>query len=177
MKNQRSTRRSFPGRLMLDDWLALPGFARRDLIDRAACELLHCQALCASKECQRHRTCCGDDAAACKARLWQRAAWHRMTLRRALCRLGALAGLRGTEGEADKNAAKRLVWSAGLDDPWHAPELFPGEVQVQLPSVVFAGLDPAIPRAVATPCQLNRDGGTSPAMTGGDDMVGFEEAI
>jgi hypothetical protein len=44
MKNKRSTQRSFPGRLMLEDWLALPGFARRDMIHRAERELLHCHA-------------------------------------------------------------------------------------------------------------------------------------
>jgi hypothetical protein len=109
MKTKRSTQRSFPGRLMLEDWLALPGFARRDLSHRAACELLHCHRLCAGKQCQRHRTCCGDDAAACKTRLWQRAAWHRMTLRRELCRLGTLAGLGGTERETSKKRRKALA--------------------------------------------------------------------
>ena len=132
MKTKRSTQRSFPGRLMLEDWLALPGFARRDMISRVACELLHCHRLCAGKQCQRHRTCCGDDAAACKARLWQRAAWHRMTLRRELSRLARLAGLGGTERETSKNAAKLFVsTAAGLNDPWHAPPLFPGEIAVQ----------------------------------------------
>jgi hypothetical protein len=129
MKNKRATQRSFPGRLTLADWLALPGFARRDMISRAACALLHCHRLCAGKACQRHRTCCGDDAAACKERLWQRATWHRMTLRRELCRLGTLAGLGGTDSETSQNTAKSFVWSTGLDDPWHAPEFFPGETQ------------------------------------------------
>jgi hypothetical protein len=97
MKNRRSTQRSFPGRLTLEDWLALPSLGRRDMVDRAACELLQCHRLCAGKQCRRHRTCCGDDAAACKEQLWQRTTRRPMTLRRELSRLGYLAGLGGKE--------------------------------------------------------------------------------
>jgi hypothetical protein len=125
MKTKRATSRSFPGRLTFEEWIALPSLGRRDLIDRAACELLACHRLCAGKDCQRHRTCCGDNAAACKARLWRRANWHPMTLRREIGRLNTLAWLGGS-GCSLQDAAKRLRWTSALYEPWNAPEGFPG---------------------------------------------------
>jgi hypothetical protein len=127
MKNKRSTHRSFPGRLTLEDWRALPGFARRDMIHRAECELLHCHALCAGKQCRRHRTCCADDAIECERSLWQRALPNPRPLRRELARLYSLARLRGPERETCKGALRSFAWTAGLYDPWNAPALFPGE--------------------------------------------------
>jgi hypothetical protein len=127
MKNKRSTQRSFPGRLMLEDWLALPGFARRDMIHRAECELLRCHALCPSKQCRRHRACCADDAVECERSLWQRALPNPRPLRQELARLYGLAKLRGQERETYKDTLRSFAWTAGLNDPWHAPALFPGE--------------------------------------------------
>jgi hypothetical protein len=126
MKSKRSTHRSFPGRLTLEEWIALPGLGRRDLIDRAGCELLACHQLCAGKDCQRHRTCCGDNAAACKERLWRLANWHPMTLRREIGRLGTLAWLGEGGRETSQGAAKSLRWTSALHEPWNAPEVFPG---------------------------------------------------
>ncbi len=139
MKNKRSTSRSFPGALTLEEWLELPGLGRRDMIRRAQCELLHCHRLCAGKACRRHRTCCGDDALACKARLWQHAPSRPMTLRRELRRLEQLGGLPGPERGIERGGGKRgartvdrrLLWTAGLYDPWDAPALFPGAMLIR----------------------------------------------
>ena len=137
MKTKRSSQRSFPGRLTLEEWLALPGLGRRDMIHRAQCELLHCQALCAGRQCRRHRTCCGDDVLACRERLWQRAPSRPLALRRELRRLENLGGLPGPARGIDRGGGKsvarsvdtRVLWTATFYDPWNAPALFPGETQ------------------------------------------------
>jgi hypothetical protein len=121
MKNKRSTQRSFPGRLTLEEWSALPHLGRRDMIHRAECELLHCHRLCASKVCHRHRACCADDALECERSLWQRALLHPRTLRRELARLYDLAKLPGPDRGIRKNTLNRAFWTAGLDGPWNAP--------------------------------------------------------
>lgn len=135
MKNKRSTQRSFPGRLTLEEWLALPGLGRRDMILRAQCELLRCHRRCASKDCRRHRACCRDDARACKERLWRRAPTRPKTLRREFRRLENLHGLPGPERGSDggKTVARRLLWSAVLYERWNAPPLFPGELARPVP--------------------------------------------
>jgi hypothetical protein len=97
MKSRRQTNRSFPGRLTLNEWLELPYLVRLDLAWRAQCELLNCHRLCAHKQCQRHRTCCGDDAMACERRLWQIPKTRPKTLRRESGRLTDLAKLRGPD--------------------------------------------------------------------------------
>jgi|SRR5580698_1206790 hypothetical protein len=122
MKNKRSTNRSFPGRLMLEEWIGLPDIGRRDMILRAECELLACHRLCASKQCQRHRTCCADDSAGCQRGLWQRARSNSTpSLRRELSRLKDLIGLRGQGRKTRKNTSERAFWTAGMDGPWDAP--------------------------------------------------------
>jgi len=126
MKNRRSTQRSFPGRLTLEEWLALPDLGRRDMIHRAQCEVLHCHRLCADKECRRHRACCGDDSTACERRLRRQLRAGCAASLLELERLENLCGLPGLEREIERSAAKRMLWTAALYDPWHAPALFPG---------------------------------------------------
>jgi hypothetical protein len=98
MKSRRTTRRSFPGRLTLEEWLALPYLGRLDLTRRAQCELFGCQRLCASKQCRRHHTCCGDDAQACEQRLWHLTKPKPKTMWRESGRLSDLAKLPGPDG-------------------------------------------------------------------------------
>jgi hypothetical protein len=100
MKSKRTTNRSFPGRLTLEEWLGLPFLGRLDLMRRAQCELLDCHRLCERKQCRRHRTCCGDDSMACERRLWQLPKTRPKTLRRESARLDDLARLRGPDGVA-----------------------------------------------------------------------------
>jgi hypothetical protein len=121
MKNKRATHRSFPGRLTLEEWIALPDLGRRDMIYRAECELLGCHRLCASKPCLRHRTCCADDAMACERSLWQCVLSNPKMLRRELARLYGLAKLGGSGRKTSKDAARRAFWITGLDGPWNAP--------------------------------------------------------
>ena len=98
MKSRRTTNRSFPGRLTLEEWLALPYLDRLDLMRRAQCELFACHRLCASKQCRRHRTCCGDDALACEQRLWHLTKPKPKTLWRESGRLSDLAKLLRPDG-------------------------------------------------------------------------------
>jgi hypothetical protein len=93
MKTTRGTNRSFPGRMTLDEWLVLPYRRQLDLARRAQCELLNCHRLCSSKQCKRHRTCCGDDAMACERRLWLLPKTRPKRLRRESARLEKLAML------------------------------------------------------------------------------------
>jgi hypothetical protein len=151
MKNKRSTNRSFPGRLTLEGWIALPDIGRRDMIHRAECELLECHRLCASKQCQRHRTCCADDSTGCQRGLWQRARSNSTpSLRRELSRLKDLARLLGPRRKTSKNTSKRAFWTAGMDDPWNAPAkppwgpaAAPGTSSVQVPGGEVA-LNPTV---------------------------------
>jgi hypothetical protein len=98
MKPRRGTNRSFPGRMTLEEWLVLPYRRQFDLARRAQCELLNCHRLCPSKQCKRHRTCCGDDAMACERRLWLLPKTRPKRLRRESARLEKLAMLHGPEG-------------------------------------------------------------------------------
>ena len=121
MKTKRSTNRSFPGRLTLEEWLALPSLGRRDMIRRAQCELLACARFCANKMCRRHCTCCGDDSTVCERRLWRLPEPPMKALRRQLGRLETLAALPGPERETLETAAKSALWTAMLREPWNAP--------------------------------------------------------
>jgi hypothetical protein len=113
MKARPGTNRSFPGRMTLDEWLVLPYRRQLDLARRAQCELLNCHRLCASKQCKRHRTCCGDDAMACEQRLWLLPKTRPKRLRRETARLEKLAMLHAAEsappwlGDARKAPAER----------------------------------------------------------------------
>jgi hypothetical protein len=86
-------RRSFPGRLTLEEWLVLPFGARMDLVWRAQCDLVGSFRFCAEKRCRRQRTCCGDDPGACQQRLWRREKVRPKALRWEWSRLARLADL------------------------------------------------------------------------------------
>ena len=90
MKARPQTKRSFPGQLTLEQWLAQPLRARIDLVWRAQCDLLGSFRFCADKSCQRARSCAGDDPEACRARLWCRAKVRPKTLWREWARLERL---------------------------------------------------------------------------------------
>ena len=85
--------RSFPGRLMLEEWLARPLRVRSDLVRRAQCDLLGSFRFCANKRCRRQRTCCGDDPGACGWRLWCLKKVKPKTLRNEWSRLERLKSL------------------------------------------------------------------------------------
>ena len=85
--------RSFPGRLTLEEWLAVPGRTRVDLICRAQCDLLGSFRFCTGKRCRRERTCCGNDAEACRQNLWRLRKVRPKTLRREWARLDGLKAL------------------------------------------------------------------------------------
>jgi hypothetical protein len=106
VKGRRQTRRSFPGRLTLEEWLELPYLRRRDLIWRARCELLGCERYCASTMCRRHRTCCGDDPMSCERRLWHPPRPRPKTFRRELVRIDRLSDLRGPGPDASNAPPK-----------------------------------------------------------------------
>jgi len=89
----RIGKRSFPGRLTLEEWLALPFRERADRVRRAQNDLLGSFQFCAGKRCRRGRTCCGDDPQACRHRLWRQTAPKPKTLRRELARLDRLSAL------------------------------------------------------------------------------------
>ena len=94
MFERRTTgKRSFPGRLTLEEWLGVPWPQRADLILRAQCELLGSFRFCTGKRCRRARTCCGGDAFACRERLWRLMKPRPKTLRREWARLDDLGVL------------------------------------------------------------------------------------
>jgi len=86
-------KRSFPGRLTLEEWLAVPFRKRIPLVWRGQCDLLGSFRFCANKRCRRERTCCGDDPQACRQRLWSLTKAKRKTLRKEWARLGSLSSL------------------------------------------------------------------------------------
>ncbi|HUD88793.1 MAG TPA: hypothetical protein VMR17_20285 [Xanthobacteraceae bacterium] len=86
-------KRSFPGRLTLEEWLAVPFRKRTDLVWRAQCDLLGSFRFCADKRCRRERTCRGDDPGACRQRLWRRKTGKPKTLCREWARLEGLSEL------------------------------------------------------------------------------------
>jgi len=55
-------RRSFPGRLTLEEWRAAPPRQRLTLIRRAQCDVLGSFRYCTDKRCKRERMCVGGDA-------------------------------------------------------------------------------------------------------------------
>ena len=126
MKTKRSTNRSFPGRLTLEEWLDLPSLGRRDMVCRAECELLGGARFCPDRMCRRNRTCCGDDSMACERRLWQLPEPRPKALRRQLGRLEKLRALPGPGRETLKTSAKSALWTAMLREPWNAPSYLPG---------------------------------------------------
>ncbi len=62
-------KRSFPGRLTLEEWFAMPWRSRIKLIWRAQADLLGSFRYCADKRCRRHRLCVSDDPEACWKRI------------------------------------------------------------------------------------------------------------
>jgi hypothetical protein len=86
-------KRSFPGRLTLEEWLAVPFGKRMALVWRAQCDLLGSFRFCTKKRCRRERTCCGDDPQACRQRLWRLAKAKPKTLRKEWARLDSLSSL------------------------------------------------------------------------------------
>ena len=92
-KNLHIGKRSFPGRLTLEEWLAVPFRERMPLVWRAQCDLLGSFRFCTNKRCRRERTCCGDDPQACLHRLWLLRKVKPKTLRRERARLDSLMNL------------------------------------------------------------------------------------
>ena len=86
-------KRNFPGRLTLEEWLALPYLKRMGLIFRAQCDLLGSFRSCAEKPCRRARTCCSDDPLTCRQRLWRLNPAMPKTLRNEWARLDGLKEL------------------------------------------------------------------------------------
>ncbi len=89
------TRRSFPGRLTLEQWLMIPWGRRIRLIWRAQADLLGSFRYCTNKRCRRHRLCVSDDPETCWKKIQRlrrgprgtmvmpktlRAEWYRLTL-------------------------------------------------------------------------------------------------
>ncbi len=62
-------KRSFPGRLTLEQWLAMPWRSRIKLIRRAQADLLGSFRYCTDKRCRRHRLCVSADPAMCWDRI------------------------------------------------------------------------------------------------------------
>jgi hypothetical protein len=89
----RIGKRSFPGRLTLEAWLALPYRRRVPLVVRAQCDLFGSFRFCAKKRCRRERACCGDDPLECRERLWRRKKVRPKTLRWEWARLERLKAL------------------------------------------------------------------------------------
>jgi hypothetical protein len=86
-------RHSFPGRLTLEEWLALPWLERVALVRRAQCDLLGSFRFCAKKRCRRERTCCGDEPEACRQKLSRLHKVQPKTQRREWARIDDLARL------------------------------------------------------------------------------------
>jgi hypothetical protein len=82
-KPMHTGKRSFPGRLTLEEWLAVPFRQRIALVRRAQCDLLGSFRFCAKKQCRRERTCHGDDPEACRQRRWPLKKAKPKTLRKA----------------------------------------------------------------------------------------------
>jgi hypothetical protein len=82
-------KRSFPGRLTLEQWLETPGDTRWKLIRRAQADLLGSFRHCADKRCRRGRACCSDDPLECVRRLrhWRGRKPEPKTIWRAWARL------------------------------------------------------------------------------------------
>jgi hypothetical protein len=68
-------KRSFPGRLTLEEWCAASSDTRVLLVRRAQCDLLGSFRFCANKRCKRARTCIGDKPMEC----WERVKERRRT--------------------------------------------------------------------------------------------------
>jgi hypothetical protein len=89
----RIGKRSFPGRLTLEEWLALPFRERAPLVWRAQCDLLGSFRFCGKKQCRRARRCCAADPRGCQHRLWSRKKPKPKTLRKEYARLDRLMDL------------------------------------------------------------------------------------
>ena len=78
----------FPGRLTLEQWLAIPWRSRIDLIWRAQADLLGSFRYCADKRCRRHRFCVSDDPEMCwkKIRRLRRGSRPRMVMPKTMYR-------------------------------------------------------------------------------------------
>lgn len=68
-------RRSFPGKLTLEEWRRAPSATRVLLVRRAQCDLLGSYRFCTVKRCKRARTCISDKPMEC----WQRVKDRRRT--------------------------------------------------------------------------------------------------
>jgi hypothetical protein len=86
-------KRSFPGRLTLEEWLAIPLRKRVPMVWRAQCDLLGSFRFCDEKRCRRERICCGDEPEACRQRLWRLKKVKPKILRHELARLDDLKAL------------------------------------------------------------------------------------
>jgi hypothetical protein len=86
-------KRSFPGRLTLEQWVRMPWGKRVPLIWQAQCDLLGSFRACANKRCRRERSCYSDTPEACRQRLWRLKKPRPKTLRREWARLEGLKSL------------------------------------------------------------------------------------
>ena len=85
-----SAKRSFPGRLTLEEWLTLSFWQRMPLVRRAQADLLGSFRFCANKRCRRARACCSDEASDCHRKLRSLRRGEPKTLRREWARLNRL---------------------------------------------------------------------------------------
>ena len=69
MRRRSIGRRSFPGRLTLEQWYAAGRAERLDLISRAQADLLGSFRFCTVKQCRRARSCRSVDPRQCHQRL------------------------------------------------------------------------------------------------------------
>jgi hypothetical protein len=84
-------KRSFPGRLTLEEWLVAR--FRWRLVQRAQADLLGSFRFCANKRCRRARACCSDKPDECRQRLRRLKKVEPKTLRREWARLDGLKAL------------------------------------------------------------------------------------
>jgi hypothetical protein len=100
-------KRSFPGRLTLEEWLKVPFIERITLIWRAQSDLMGSFRFCAKKRCRRARSCCGDDPGSCRRSVWRIRKAVPKTLRKEWARIDALQSLRRAEGAHNGNGHAR----------------------------------------------------------------------
>jgi hypothetical protein len=86
-------KRSFPGRLTLEEWRGLSFWQRRPRVQRAQADLLGSFRFCADKRCRRIRACCSDEPSDRHRRLRSLRKSDPKTLRREWARLDKLAAL------------------------------------------------------------------------------------
>jgi hypothetical protein len=86
-------KRSFPGRMTLEEWLTLSYWQRVPPVRRAQADVLGSFRFCANKQCLRARTCRGVKPDDCRQRLRRRRKGMSKVLLKEWTRLDRLADL------------------------------------------------------------------------------------